>query len=129
MKKYLNLIVLAISAATVLSGLVQVFMPAFVLEFIGADTSPASNHFFAIIGMFMALFGGLMINVVYSARPSKSAVFWCALQKLGASIAVLLGIYNDIFSLLAAGIALFDLASGFIFLYYMKKLHDVELVK
>ena len=127
MKKYINLIVIAISGVTILSGLVQVVAPAFVLDFIGADTAPASRHFFAIIGMFMALFGGLMLNVVYSARPSKSATFWCALQKLGASIAVLIGIYNDIFSLLAAGIALFDLLSGILFLYYMKTISDFDL--
>ncbi len=128
MKKYLNLFVILISAATVFSGIMQIIAPGFVLSFIGADTAPASKHFFAIIGMFMALFGGLMLNVVYSARPSKSTVFWCALQKLGASIAVLLGIYNEIFSLMAGSIALFDLVSGLLFLYYMKNIDEFDLL-
>ncbi|HLU90046.1 MAG TPA: hypothetical protein VKZ51_09460, partial [Cyclobacteriaceae bacterium] len=36
-------------------------MPAFVLDVIGAEVTPLSSHLFAIVGMFMALFGGLML--------------------------------------------------------------------
>ncbi|MEX2592904.1 MAG: patatin [Anditalea sp.] len=120
MKKYLNLFVVIISVVTILSGLAQVVMPAFVLNFIGAETSPTSSHLFGIVGMFMALFGGLMLHTVYSAQTSKEAVLWCAFQKLGAFVAVSLGIINGLFAFIAIGVALFDLFSGILFIYYLK---------
>lgn len=126
MKKYLNLIVLLISVATVLSGLTQVFVPGFVLNVVGASVTPTSSHFFAIVGMFMALFGGLMLHAVYSEYPNRVAILWCALQKLGAFVAVGLGILNGIFSIMAGGVALFDLFSGLLFLYYLKTLPSGE---
>ncbi len=123
MNKYLNVIVILISLATILSGLTQLIMPGFVLAFIGASITDTTSHFFAIIGMFMALFGGLMLHAVYSAQPQKPAILWCAFQKLGAFVAVGLGIISGIFSPIAAGVALFDLFSGLLFLYYLKKMN------
>jgi len=126
LKKYLNFIVVLISAATVLSGGLQVLAPAFVLRLVGAEITPTTSHFFAIIGMFMFLFGGLMLHTVYSARSSRVPVLWCALQKIGACIAVGIGIYNGLFSMMAAGVALFDLLSGLLFLYYHTTLKPDE---
>jgi hypothetical protein len=121
MNKYLNLIVIGISVATVLSGLVQMISPQTVLTFIQAEITPTSSHFFAIVGMFMTLFGGLMLHAIYSPFPQRPAVLWCAFQKLGAFAAVGLGILNGIFAPIAAAVALFDLFSGLVFLYYYKK--------
>lgn len=120
MKKYLNLAVVLISVSTLIAGFVQMICPSLVLGFVGAQITPASSHFFAIVGMFMALFGGLMLHAVYSAASAPVAVLWCALQKLGAAAAVSLGIANGIFSAAAAGVAAFDLLSGILFLYYLK---------
>ena len=94
--------------------------PSTVLTFVGADITTTSNHFFSIVGMFMVLFGGLMLHAVYSSSPQYPAILWCAFQKLGAFVAVGLGILNGIFAPLALGVALFDLFSGIIYLYYLK---------
>lgn len=120
MKKYLNFLVLLISFATILSGVSQMVMPGFVLNVVGAEITDASAHFFAIVGMFMTLFGALMLHAMYSPYPQKTAIFWCAMQKLGAFAAVGLGIINGIFAPIAAGVAVFDLFSGVLFLYYLK---------
>lgn len=126
MSRFINLLVIVISIATFISGAVQIIAPAFVLAFIGAEVTPTASHFFAIIGMFMALFGGLMLHAVYSHETSKEAVLWAALQKLGAAVAVGLGIINGIFSILALGVALFDLFSAVLFFYYLKTLRSRE---
>jgi hypothetical protein len=125
-KKYLNVIVVIISVATILSGLVQMIVPGFVLGFVGAQITPSTSHFFAIIGMFMTLFGCLMLHTIYNASPNPSAILWCAFQKLGASVAVFLGIIHGIFSVPAVGVAIFDLCSGILFLYYIKFLKTDE---
>ncbi len=121
MNKFLNLIVIIISIATILSGLVQMISPRTVLTFIQGEITPTSSHFFAIVGMFMTLFGALMLHAIYSASAQRPAIFWCAMQKLGAFAAVGLGIINGIFAPIAAAVALFDLFSGLIFLFYLKR--------
>lgn len=121
---YLDPMVVVISLATIFSGLLQIVMPSFVLELIGAETSPLSVHLFAIVGMFMSLFGGLMLHTVYSTKTSPEAVLWCALQKLGAFVAVSVGVIKGLFAFIAIGVALFDLFSGILFIYYLKNRVD-----
>lgn len=118
MKKYLKLVILIISIATVFSGLLQIISPGFVLNIIGAEITQTTKHFFAIVGMFMALFGGMMIQALYSVNPNEAAVLWASFQKLGAAVAVGLGIFLGIFNWLASSVAIFDLLSGIIFLWY-----------
>ncbi|MFC4873968.1 patatin [Negadavirga shengliensis] len=124
---FIELLVVVISMVTVLSGLVQLFTPEFILGIVGkGEVSPAMAHFFAIIGMFMALFGGMVLHTLYSSRTSKVILLWAALQKFGAFLAVTLGVFNGLFSILALGVALFDFFSGFVMLYYMQKLKQWE---
>jgi len=126
MNKYVNILVLLISITTIISGLTQMVFPKFVLSTIQADITPASAHFFSIVGMFMLLFGGLMLHSIYSAQPQRPAIFWCAMQKLGAFAAVGLGVLNGIFGTIAMAVAVFDLISGLLYLYYLKQ-SNVEL--
>ena len=122
MKRYLKLVIILISIATMLSGITQMISPAFVLKITGAGITAESKYFFAIVGMFMTLFGGMMMHALYSVQQNNAAVLWAAFQKLGAAIAVGTGIYLGIFNGLALSVALFDLVSGVIFLWYYRTL-------
>jgi len=126
LKKLLNPLVVVISLITVFAGTAQMLFPGFVLDQVGGDITRASAHFFAIIGMFMLLFGALMLHNVYSAVSDRGTALWCALQKIGACAAVVIGIYHHVFTLLAVGVALFDLLSGVIFLLYRRNLKPDE---
>jgi hypothetical protein len=107
-----------IAAGTVVGGLVQIFAPGFVLEFIGGETTRGNRHSFGIVGMFMVLFGGLLLHALLSARHHPLAVLWAGLQKLGAFFAVGLGAMWGLFAPLAWGVAFFDLLSGVLILWY-----------
>jgi hypothetical protein len=120
MKKYLNLTILIISFLTLISGITQLIIPGFILKLTGAEVSETNSHFFAIIGMFMTLFGGLMIQTVYGKETGAAAIFWSALQKMGSSIAVFAGILKGLFAIQAAAVAGFDLLSGILFFYYLQ---------
>lgn len=122
MKKFIRLIILLISIATLFSGAMQAIAPAFVLNFVGAEINTTSKQLFATIGMFMFLFGGMMIHALYHVENNRVVVIWSGLQKLGASAAVFIGIFNGTFILLAAGVAVFDLFSALLFFYYLKTL-------
>lgn len=126
MKKYLHILVAIVSAITMITGLVQIVLPGFILKIVGAQITPTSMHFFSIVGMFMLLFGGLTLHAVYSAVPSRVAVLWSMFQKFGASAAVGIGIFNGIFSSLAAVVAGFDFLSAILLLLYLKMLKSDE---
>ena len=96
----------------------QMTMPKLVLRIVGGDTQPAAAHFFGIVGMFMILFGGLLWQALRAAPPLPVPLFWAALQKLGASGAVALGVERGLFGKIALLVASFDLASGVLALWY-----------
>jgi len=123
--KYLKPIIIIISIVTVVSGILQVISPGFVLNVIGAEITPTTKHFFAIVGMFMTLFGGMMLHALYSVNTNQAAVLWASFQKLGAAMAVGLGIFYGIFNWLALSVGLFDLISAFIFLRYYRSLRAI----
>lgn len=104
-------IVFSISVITIISGLFQVIKPGIVLSIIGGKQYPESNFSFAIVGMFMVLFGSLAIHALCSKDQYPIAIFWCSLQKLGASVAVGVGVFKAFFSPLALLVVGFDFLS------------------
>jgi hypothetical protein len=115
-------VIFIIALITLASGLGQVVAAPAILALIGAKSSSTSAHFFAIIGMFMFLFGALLLQALRSRQHGGLGIFWCAMQKFGAAAAIGLGVYNSIFSALALSVAAFDLLSGALILIYWKKL-------
>jgi hypothetical protein len=77
---------------------------------------------FATIGMFMFFFGGMMIHALYHEDDNRVVVIWSAFQKLGASVAVAIGILKGIFLPVAGMVAAFDLFSCVLFLVYLQSL-------
>lgn len=128
MKKYLRLFLLLISVSTLLSGAMQVIAPAFVLNFVGAAIDPNTKQLFATIGMFMFLFGGMMVHALYNEDDNRVVVIWSAFQKLGASVAVAIGIMKGVFHPVAGMVAAFDFVSGILFFVYLKSLKANKLL-
>lgn len=111
-RDYLKIILKLIALITIISGLVQMLVPGFVLGTIGGVITGSTLHFFGIIGMFMVMFGGLLFHALSGDQDRPVAVIWCGLQKYGAAVAVGMGVISGLFSWLAMGVALFDLLSG-----------------
>jgi hypothetical protein len=113
-----------IAAATLVSGVVQMFDPGFVLGLVSARKTSVTEHFFGIIGMFMAIFGGMLLHALRSPSRQTVAILWSALQKFGASAAVAIGVERHLFSALALGIASFDFISGILVISYWAKVRS-----
>ena len=120
-RRLLHGVLLIIAVATLVSGLVQLLSPGFVLRIVAAEQTATSRHFFAIVGMFMALFGGLLLQTLLAAVPAQPVFLWSGLQKVGASAAVGLGVVNHVFSAEALAIAAFDLICGILIFVYLWK--------
>lgn len=116
-----RLALLAIAVITVVSGATQMLAPALVLQAVGGEATPATMHFFAIIGMFMVLFGGLLWQSLRAPTVLPMPIFWAALQKVGAAVAVGLGVQRGLFAPLALTVASFDLLSGILALWYWNR--------
>jgi|HubBroStandDraft_4_1064222.scaffolds.fasta_scaffold297575_2 hypothetical protein len=113
-------LLLIIAVVTLISGVVQLVDPSFVLQIVAAEQTATTRHFFGIVGMFMALFGGMLTHALLRAEDPSIVLLWAGLQKLGASAAVGLGVLNHIFSSMALLIASFDLLSGVLIFVYLR---------
>jgi hypothetical protein len=74
-------LVAAIAALSVVSGAVLILWPGGILGILGSEQSPTTLHFFGLVGMFMALFGGALLHALFSGRNAPIVVLWCGLQK------------------------------------------------
>ena len=107
-KDWLYWLLLLIAASTFLTGGIQVVAPGLILHLLSAQTTTTTQHFFAIVGMFMVLFGGATLQALLSFKHHPVVIFWSSLQKFGASIAVGLGVQRGVFSSLALVVAIVD---------------------
>ena len=123
-KNWLYWVLVLISVSTVLSGLVQLASPGFVLHVVGGATDPAGEHFFRIVGMFMVLFGGMMLHALLAAGDHPLPVLWASFQKLGAAAAVGIGFSRGFFSSTALLVAGFDLLTGILMLIYWRSIRQ-----
>jgi O-antigen/teichoic acid export membrane protein len=108
----LRAVVAAIAAVTVLSGAGQLLLPGTVLDLLGAESTATTRQLFAIVGMFMAVVGAVTLQALLSEPTPTYVVLWCAVQKLGAFVAVTVGVLRDLFSWVAVAVALFDLLTA-----------------
>jgi hypothetical protein len=75
---------------------------------------------FGTIGMFMALFGGMLLHVLLTRQMLPPVFLWAGLQKIGAFVAVVIGVMHHLFGPMALAVASFDLLSGILIFVYMK---------
>jgi hypothetical protein len=111
----------AISALTVLSGLVQICMPGTILRRLAHEDTPSGRHFFGTVGMFMVVVGGALTSALVGGDDRRPVVFWGSVQKIGAAIAVAIGVKKAVFKPLALLVAGFDFLSGVLMFAYWKR--------
>ncbi|MCY1019437.1 patatin-like phospholipase family protein [Pyxidicoccus sp. MSG2] len=112
-------VIQAIAWVTIVSGAGMIVMPGTLLALLDAGTDLTSRHTFGIEGMFMVLFGSLLLHGMKSPRENGAAVLWAGVQKVAAFGAVSLGVLRGVFSPLALTVAVFDLLSGVVVLGYL----------
>jgi hypothetical protein len=108
-----------IAAGTAVSGLVQLVAPGFVLDILSASSTATTRLFFGIIGMFMAIIGGMLVHALLEPYDRRVVVFWASLQKLAACAAVTLAVVNDVFAAYALLLSTFDFLTGALGMAYL----------
>lgn len=118
----LRLLVGLIGGTTVVAGLVQALAPGFVLDILGAESTATTRHFFAIVGMFMAVVGGAVVHAVLADGDHPIVILWGGIQKVGAVVGVLAGVFADVFTPLALAVVAFDAVSAAITFWYWRRI-------
>ena len=108
---------IAVGAATAVSGLGLIALPRLVLCILGAGRSEPSPFLFRIIGMFMAVSGGLLVDGARASASKRTgagsvALRWALAAKIGAAIAVWCGVRSKRFGKQALALAAFDASAA-----------------
>ena len=115
-------LVLFVGASTAVAGAVQFFVPGVVLDLLDARSTTDTRMLFSIVGMFMAVIGAALVHALLRARDEARVVeLWAGVQKLGAFVCVSLAVQREVFSSLGWLIALNDLGSGVLILWYRSR--------
>jgi hypothetical protein len=104
----------AVGALTAFFGLLVLAFPITMLHLLDAGPTDPAPYIFGIVGLFMLLFGGLLVDAARRPEPPPVALFWCFLQKVAATVAMLAGFITDVYGWLALLVAVFDGASALI---------------
>lgn len=109
--------VTAIAWITVLTGAAQWVAGAPLLSLIAAlPPSVTSAHLFSTVGMFMVLSGGITLHAQRRRAALPVVLWWSSAQKLLAAAFVVWGVGRGAFLPLALLVAVFDFASGLLYL-------------
>jgi uncharacterized membrane protein YfcA len=113
--------VTGIAVTTMLTGAAQMVAPGAILRTVSGPESTADRHFFRIIGMFMTVVGGLLLDTQRRRDPDPQVLHWASLQKFGASAGVGVGVASGVFGPGALAIAAFDLSSAVLLVWYRRR--------
>ena len=98
----------AIGATTLMSGLGLVVAPRTALRLMGADTPDPAPLLYRVVGMFMTVSGGLLLD----GAEQRVVLRWSLAQKSGAVAGVGLGVLRRDYRKRALLVASFDAASA-----------------
>jgi hypothetical protein len=84
------------------------------------------RQLFGTIGMFMVVSGGTLHRALAAPHPERGVLAWSAVQKLGASAAMGIGVRRGLYERRALAVAGFDFASGLCCLAYVAALGNTE---
>lgn len=83
---------LAVGAGTAASGVGLMVMPRLALRLLGAGRTDPAPFLFRVVGMFMTVSGGSMVDVCRAPEPSPVGLRWALAAKIGATLMVSGGI-------------------------------------
>jgi len=102
---------LVVGIATAGSGVALVVAPRFALWALGAARDEPGPYLFRIVGMFMTVAGGSLVDIS-RCRPAPDAMRWAIASKVGAAVAVAGAVRTQRFGKQALLLAAVDSASA-----------------
>ena len=117
----LRVVLAVIAAITMLSGLLLLVAPDWMLQLIATDQAALTAHFFATIKMFIVITGALFLQSLLTHSNEPAIPFWIGVQKAASAVLMAWAILRGLLFPLAYLVAGFDAISAmFIFLFWRR---------
>jgi hypothetical protein len=97
-----------IGLMTAATGASVLVAPRPILAILGAGHREPTTFFFRVVGMFMVATGGLLADGAREAPPSRMALRWSFVAKLGAATALTLGVRSKRLGRLSLAVGAID---------------------
>jgi hypothetical protein len=115
-------LIIIVAVITLLSGMIQLVLPAPALTFMNLTASEETIYLFRLVSLLTALFGGALLQTSLSGTFELTVLLWSSLQKVLGAVVVLLAILNGLIASGTLLIASYDFLAGlFVFWFYNRR--------
>lgn len=122
----IRLLLIAIAAITVVTGLAQLVAPERLLALVARDPNALGSHLFATVGMFMVITGAMFLQCLLKRSTERAVPFWICVQKAAAAVLVVWAITRGLFVPLAAAVAAFDAATAILAFVFWNRMSSFK---
>ena len=120
-RHWMEWLIVAVSAVTLLSGIVQCVMPEPALAFMGISASDSSVYLFRVVSVLTALFGGALLHTALTSKFESTVLLWSGIQKLVGASAVLIAVVGGLLSSAVLLVAGYDFVAGLYVLWFYSR--------
>jgi hypothetical protein len=97
-----------IAVSTVLTGLLLLLAPDWLLGIIAYDHTAMAAHFFATVGMFMVITGAMFLQTLLARSREPAVPFWIGVQKAAGAALVAWAVVRGLLIPLSYLVVAFD---------------------
>ncbi len=120
----IRVLLIVIAIITVLTGSAQMLASGLMLQIIGADASPVSQHWFTTVGMFMVITGAMFAQTLWARSKERAVPLWIGVQKLAAAVLVTWAFAKGQTNALVLFVGAFDFASAVLAFLFVYRIHQ-----
>jgi hypothetical protein len=120
----IRVLLILIAVITVLAGATQMLASGLMLQIIGADVSPVSQHWFTTVGMFMVITGAMFAQTLWARSKERAVPLWIGVQKLAAAVLVAWAFAKGQTNALVLFVCAFDFASAVLAFLFVYRIHQ-----
>ena len=118
----LRIILAIIAVSTVLTGLLLLIAPDWLLGIIAHDQTALAAHFFATVGMFMVITGAMFLQTLLARSREPAVPFWIGVQKAAGAALVAWAVVRGLLIPLSYLVAAFDAATALLAFAFWRRL-------
>jgi hypothetical protein len=106
----------------VITGLLLLLAPDWLLSIIAHDQTALAAHFFATVGMFMVITGAMFLQSLLARSREPAIPFWIGVQKAAGAALVAWAVLRGLLIPLAYLVAAFDAITALLVLVLWRRL-------
>ena len=118
----LRIILAIIAVSTVLTGLLLLIAPDWLLGIIAHDQTALAAHFFATVGMFMVITGAMFLQTLLARSREPAVPLWIGIQKAAGAALVAWAVVRGLLIPLSYLVAAYDAVTALLAFAFWRRL-------